>query len=165
MMRVLGDKVLVALPPLETEREESIGYDYRAVKTTESGVILAHRGDSYSEEASTRGIVMQLGEKTEQVNATQLLDALEAIDPVAIAYGVKTADGVKVPPGEMALLCVDIHRVLQSLKPAPFDVQVGDCVLFAPSAGNAFEHDGIHYVLLREDELLAVLEPQKADAA
>lgn len=149
MMRVLGDKVLVALPPLESEREESIGYDYRAVKTTESGVILAHRGDSYSEEASTRGIVMQLGEKPDQVDREAVLSLIG-----------------EAPFRNGPFVCpADLRAEVTALSPAPFDVAVGDCVLFAPSAGNAFEHDGINYVLLREDELLAVLEPQKVDAA
>ena len=38
------------------------------------------------------------------------------------------------------------------------DVQVGDVVLFPPSAGQVLEYDGQRYLVLAEDELIAVLE-------
>lgn len=39
-------------------------------------------------------------------------------------------------------------------------VQVGDKVLFPPSAGSQFELDRVTYLLLQEDDVLAVVEPE-----
>jgi co-chaperonin GroES (HSP10) len=169
MMRVLGDRVLVALPPAESERESTTGFDYRTVDTTASGIILAHRADSYDEEASTRGIVMQVGEKTDSVSLEAVKEAiLSAADDVFVDPATAKRAGWDVGPNGDICAVMSHDRALKAvkaLKPAPFDVQVGDCVVFPPSAGSPFTHDGINYVILREDELLAVLEPQKADAA
>lgn len=38
------------------------------------------------------------------------------------------------------------------------DVQLGDVVIFPPSAGLEVEWEGQHYLSLREDELLAIVE-------
>ena len=38
------------------------------------------------------------------------------------------------------------------------DVQVDDVVIFPPSAGQVLEHDGDRYLVLRSDDLLAVVE-------
>lgn len=38
------------------------------------------------------------------------------------------------------------------------DVQIEDVVLFPPEAGQELEHEGQRYLILTEDELIAVLE-------
>ena len=38
------------------------------------------------------------------------------------------------------------------------EVQPEDVVIFPPSAGQRLEHEGTDYLVLREDELLAVVE-------
>jgi chaperonin GroES len=40
----------------------------------------------------------------------------------------------------------------------PGDVKVDDVVLFPPTAGQVLEHGGERYLVLREDELIAVVE-------
>jgi co-chaperonin GroES (HSP10) len=49
-----------------------------------------------------------------------------------------------------------------NMGPAPFDVQVGDMVIFAIASGSSFTHDGVSYVILSESEILGVLEPRQA---
>jgi co-chaperonin GroES (HSP10) len=44
----------------------------------------------------------------------------------------------------------------------PPQVQVGECVIFPPSAGSQFELDGTTYLLLLEDDVLAVVAPDVA---
>jgi co-chaperonin GroES (HSP10) len=68
MMRILGDRVLVALEPPTHEQEATTGFSYKPQETTDSGIILAARADAYDPERSTRGIVMQVGEKRGQVD-------------------------------------------------------------------------------------------------
>ena len=38
------------------------------------------------------------------------------------------------------------------------EVSIGDVVLFPPSAGTVMEHEGRRYLVLHEEELIAVVE-------
>lgn len=155
-MRILGDRVLIALPPKEHEQEAATGYTYQAGKTTDSGLILAKPADTYNIDIATRGIVMQIGEKTNTVDLDAVIERVRHLRKACEEYD---ADG-KATRLELIGLENDVRR----LGPAPFDVQVGDCVLFAPSSGQELSKEGIDYVILHESEILAIVEP-KAEAA
>jgi co-chaperonin GroES (HSP10) len=128
MIHVLGDRVLVALPPKEAET------------TTPSGLVLVRDPELRTQ---TRGIVMQLGEKRGQVD----LDDALALFPPDEGVDWNTAT---------------ISEMLKGLAPAPFDVAVGDCVLFPPHVGDPFTHDGIDYVIVYESDIIGILEKQVA---
>lgn len=133
MITVLGDRVLVALPPHD---EEII---------TDAGLVLVKDPDRFY--TPTRGIVMQIGTKHGQV---------ELDDVVAI-----------LDSEEMAGRIVDDDAVLETIRamlPAPFDVQVGDCVVFGLSAGDKISLDGIDYVVLHESDIIGIVEPIKEAA-
>jgi co-chaperonin GroES (HSP10) len=131
MIRVIGDRVLVALPPPEPET------------TTDSGLVLVKDPDLKTQ---TRGLVMRLGDKSGTVS----LDAVCQ----RITEECQEARQAK-----------DVIAALRKLPPAPFDVEVGDCVLFAASAGDAFEYDGVSYVILHEADIIGVLQPLASEAA
>ncbi len=125
MIRVLDDRVLVALPPyVETE--------------TASGIILKRDPDLI---VNTRGIVVQLGEKRERVS---LDDVIAAVNTAPFDWRDREDD---------------IIEELQKLRPAPFDVAVGECVIFPASAGEDIERDGITYRILSEADIIGVVEP------
>ena len=133
---MLGDRVLVMLPPRETVQDEA-GYTFQAQEQkTASGLILAKPADAYNVETATRGIVVQLGLKKHTVDLDAVLDAVKNLH------------------GE------ELVRTIKRLGPAPFDVQEGDMVIFAPESGQLFVHEGTEYVMLREDDLLGVVEPR-----
>lgn len=134
MMRVIGDRVLVLLPPKATEQEDSHGYTYQNRLTTASGIILARPADTYDVEIATRGIVVQLGTRKDTITKSEAIAAL--------------ADGR-----------------LDSLAPAPFPVNVGDCIVFPPSAGEQIVQDGLTYLILREDDILGTVEPRGRERA
>lgn len=129
-MRVLGDRVLVALPPVVDEI------------TTASGLVLVKDPDRFH--TPTRGIVVALGEK---LGTVDLADVLATLDEQ------ERAD---------EWMYDEIVRAVSSLASAPFDVQLDDCVLFPASAGEEIEEDGIRYVILRESDILGVLEKETA---
>jgi co-chaperonin GroES (HSP10) len=150
--KLIGDRVLVALPPKdETTATHQLKYEadftYRQEQVTESGLIVAAQVESYSPESATRGIVVQLGEKKGTVDLDDVIDILES--PPADEYDATDA-------------LMTVTAMVRALKPAPFDVAVGDCVIFAPSAGEQFEQDDIQYVILREADVLGVLDATKA---
>mgnify|MGYP000258103491 CR=1 FL=1 len=134
MMRVIGDRVLVLLPPKATEQEDSLGFTYQARTVTPSGLILARPADTYDVEIATRGIVVQLGTRKDTISRSEAVDAL--------------AEGR-----------------LDTLAPAPFPVSVGDCIVFPPSAGEQIVQDGLTYLILREDDILGIVEPRGRERA
>jgi co-chaperonin GroES (HSP10) len=144
MIRILGDRVLVALPPKEHKHDEATGYTYQESKTKSGLILVAKPADVFNLELATRGIVMQLGEKKGTVNLDEVLSVLDEQDTV-VASGCIDRD--------------DVKTWLQRLGPAPFAVDVGQMVIFPPTAGESFSEDGIDYVILREDDVLAVVEP------
>lgn len=134
MIRVLGDRVLVALPPRETETLSA------------GGIVLTKDPDAAK--APTRGIVMALGEKVGTIDLGAAIDAVCDADPDAQR------------PSQDAIVAA-----LHALKPAPFDVALGDLVLFPASAGDQFSDGGVDYVVLYEAEILGVCEPLVKDEA
>lgn len=158
MMRLIGDKILIALQPKQHVQDDVTGYSYKPGDVTESGLILATRADSYDPEASTRGVVMQLGEKRGLVD---LDDVRSEVHTWFVDAGEAPIDewGFKV-----SMIGDDIDRLLMKMAPAAFDVQVGDVVVFPSTAGSAFEYEGIRYVILTEEDISGVLEPVKVEA-
>ncbi len=134
MITVLGDRVLVALPPKEAQT------------TTESGLVLVRDPDL---KVQTRGIVMALGEKTETVAIDRIVD---------LVMEAPFVDGPVIDPAALLI-------AVKALESAPFDVALGDCVLFPVSAGEVVELDGVSYVILREAEIIGVVEPLTKDEA
>jgi chaperonin GroES len=49
-------------------------------------------------------------------------------------------------------------RVLDDGKPLPIDVKVGDRILFGKYSGTEIEVEGEEVVVVREDEVLAIVE-------
>lgn len=134
MITVLGDRVLVALPP----REEEI--------VSAGGIVLVKDPDRFH--TPTRGIVVALGDKADVVS---LADVVERI--------TDTFDGALTPP-EVSDLVDDLKR----LRPAPFDVECGDMVIFPRSAGDQIHDGGVDYVVLRESEIIGIVEPKESAA-
>lgn len=143
MVRVLGDRVLVALPPAEDET------------VSPGGIVLVRDPDA--KKTPTRGLVVQVGEKSGTVDVEKAIAALRVYFEAE-----KFEDGCIDCQADD--LCIDTAAVLHSLSPAPFDVQVGDCVIFPPSAGEEFHQDGVDYVVLRESEIIGVVEPKNLSA-
>jgi co-chaperonin GroES (HSP10) len=134
MIKIIGDRVLVALPPREDE------------VTTASGLVLIKDPDRFY--TPTRGIVVALGEKTGTVD----LDEVCAL--------VREFQG-----SEDFIGAEKVFAAIRALAPVPFDVDIGDCVIFPPSAGDEIRDGEIDYVILREVDIIGVVAPQKDTAA
>lgn len=72
--------------------------------------------------------------------------------------GIIIPDSAKEKPIEGRVVAVGNGKLLKDGKLRPLDVAVGDVVLFGKYAGNEVKIDGESFVLLREDDLLAVTE-------
>lgn len=82
----------------------------------------------------------------------------------AAAKEQKTASGILLPdsaqekPQRGTVLAVGPGKMLDSGKLAPVDVKKGDVVLYGKYSGTEVTVDGTDYVILRAEDVLAVLE-------
>ena len=71
--------------------------------------------------------------------------------------GILLPDSAKEKPREGVVLALGSGRLLKNGERAPFSVNVDDRVLFSSYAGTEIKVDGEEYVILSEDEILAVV--------
>ncbi len=71
--------------------------------------------------------------------------------------GIIIPDAAKEKPQEGEVLAVGAGRVLENGTTLALDVKVGDRVLFGKYAGTEVKLDGEEVVIVREDEVLAVM--------
>lgn len=76
----------------------------------------------------------------------------------------KTAGGLFIPetakekPQRGEIVAVGNGKKTEDGKVLPLDVKVGDVVLFGKYAGTEIKVDGDEYLMMREDDLLAVVD-------
>jgi chaperonin GroES len=71
--------------------------------------------------------------------------------------GIIIPDSAKEKPKQGKILAVGEGRVLESGKRAGFQVKVNDRVLFTSYAGSEVTVDGKEYLIMTEDDILAVV--------
>jgi chaperonin GroES len=85
-----------------------------------------------------------------------LLRRLEAEEKTA--GGIVLPDTAKEKPREGTVVAVGKGRLLDNGQRAPFTVKPKDRVLFSSYAGTEVRIEGEDYLILGEDEILAVLD-------
>jgi chaperonin GroES len=71
--------------------------------------------------------------------------------------GIIIPDSAKEKPLEGIVVAVGNGKLLEDGKRAPVDVNVGDRILFGRYSGSEVKIEGEEYLVVREDEILAVL--------
>jgi chaperonin GroES len=71
--------------------------------------------------------------------------------------GIIIPDSAKEKPQEGEVLAVGNGRLLENGTKVPPDVKVGDKILFGKYTGSDIKIDGEEVLILREDDVLAVL--------
>jgi chaperonin GroES len=72
--------------------------------------------------------------------------------------GLYIPDSAKEKPQEGQVVAVGNGKKNEDGKVTPLDVKVGDRILFGKYSGSDIKLDGEEYLIMREDEVLAVLE-------
>ncbi len=71
--------------------------------------------------------------------------------------GIVIPDTAKEKPQEGTVIAVGSGRLLDNGDRAPVDVREGDRVLFAKYGGTEFKLDGEEYLVLKENDILAII--------
>ena len=72
--------------------------------------------------------------------------------------GIIIPDTAKEKPQQGTVLAVGKGKVNDDGKRVPLDVNVGDRILFGKYAGQEIKLDGEEYFIMKEDDVLAVIE-------
>jgi chaperonin GroES len=72
--------------------------------------------------------------------------------------GIIIPDSAKEKPAEGEVVSVGAGKANEKGVVRPLDVKAGDRVLFGKYSGNEIKIDGVEHLLLREDEVLGVIE-------
>ncbi len=94
--------------------------------------------------------------KVAPLNDKVLVKRLEAEEKTA--GGILLPDTAREKPRQGKVLSVGEGKRLENGKRAPFQVKVGDRVLFTSYGGNEIKIEGEDYLLLSEDDVLAVVQ-------
>ena len=71
--------------------------------------------------------------------------------------GIIIPDTAKEKPQEAEVVAVGPGKINDDGKRSPMDVKAGDRILIGKYSGSEIKLDDVEYVILREDEILAVI--------
>jgi chaperonin GroES len=72
--------------------------------------------------------------------------------------GIIIPDTAKEKPIEGKVIAVGNGKVLESGQKIPLEVKKGDRVLFAKYAGTEIKIDGEEHLIMREDDIIAIVD-------
>ena len=72
--------------------------------------------------------------------------------------GIIIPDTAKEKPQQGKVIAVGAGKVKDDGKRTPLDVKDGDTILFGKYSGQEIKIDGEEYLILREDEVLAIID-------
>ena len=73
--------------------------------------------------------------------------------------GIIIPDNAKEKPQQGEVIAVGSGKVLEDGKRLALDVKKGDRVLFGKYSGSEIKIDGTEYLMIREDEILGIIQP------
>ena len=94
--------------------------------------------------------------KIKPLNDKILVKRLEAEE--VTKGGIVLPDAAKEKPKEGTVLALGDGKLMDDGQRALFQVKVGDQILFTSYAGTDIKIDGDEYMILSEDDILAVIE-------
>lgn len=74
------------------------------------------------------------------------------------ASGIVLPDSAKEKPQEGKVIAVGSGRVLDNGERVAPEVKEGDTIIFSKYAGTEVKYDGKEYLILRESDILAIIE-------
>lgn len=87
---------------------------------------------------------------------------VEKVD--ALRGGLYIPDSAKEKPQEGEVMAIGKGKRLEDGSLVALDVRVGDRILFGKYSGNDITIEGTEYMIMREDEILGILDQQPVAA-
>ena len=94
--------------------------------------------------------------KTKPIGEKILVKRFDAIEKTT--GGIVLPDAAKEKPKEGKIIALGDGKLLDSGERAKFQVKKGDRVVFTSYAGTEIDIDGEEYLLMAEDDILAIIE-------
>ncbi len=94
--------------------------------------------------------------KTRPLGEKILVKRFDAVEKTA--GGIVLPDAAKEKPKEGKIIALGDGKLLDSGARAKFQVKKGDRVVFTSYAGTEIDIDGEEYLLMSEDDILAIIE-------
>ncbi len=94
--------------------------------------------------------------KTKPIGEKILVKRFDAIEKTT--GGIVLPDAAKEKPKEGKINALGDGKLLDSGERAKFQVKKGDRVVFTSYAGTEIDIDGEEYLLMSEDDILAIIE-------
>ncbi len=94
--------------------------------------------------------------KTKPLGEKILVKRFDAAEKTA--GGIVLPDAAKEKPKEGKIIALGDGKLLESGARAKFQVKKGDKVVFTSYAGTEIDIDGEEYLLMAEDDILAIIE-------
>ncbi len=94
--------------------------------------------------------------KIRPLNGRILVKRLE--EEETTAGGIIIPDSAKEKPAEGEIVAVGPGKMNDAGERAAMDVKVGDRVLFSKYGGTDIKYDGDDFLIMREDDILGVIE-------
>ena len=94
--------------------------------------------------------------KTKPLGEKILVKRVDAVEKTA--GGIVLPDAAKEKPKEGKIIALGDGKLLDSGERAEFQVKKGDRVVFTSYAGTEIDIDGEEYLLMAEDDILAIIE-------
>ena len=85
------------------------------------------------------------------------MDALETVKG-----GIIIPDSAKEKPQEGKVIAAGRGKVKADGKRVPLDVKAGDTILFGKYSGQEVKLDGVEYLIMKEEDVLAIKEVRTA---
>jgi chaperonin GroES len=76
--------------------------------------------------------------------------------------GIVIPDTATEKPIQGKVMAVGKGKILENGQVKPLDVKVGDTILFGKYSGTEVKLDGEEYLVMREEDILAIIEGGKA---
>ncbi len=87
-----------------------------------------------------------------------IVSLLSALSETTTAGGIIIPDSAKEKPAEGEIVAVGVGRLNDKGERVALEVKVGDAVLFSKYGGTDVKIDGEEYLIMREDDILGVVE-------
>jgi len=72
--------------------------------------------------------------------------------------GIIIPDTAKEKPMEGEVIAAGTGKILENGKKQPLEVKAGDRILFGKYAGTEVKIDGIEHLIMKEDDILGIIE-------